>query len=260
MSMKVNVSSENLFISNYQLANNESKMPSDVSSVSISETDVSPIKVTISEEGKNAYKNNFQDMEKTNYESMVANRRELLEQKNTPEIHYGFMLGNKLAELTENDKEYRSIEDRGAALLEAYASIYDEIVQGYADGTREIYVEDEESESGYRNMTMQEEINGLDAAYQKYVSGFEARINQSVDASKAFDKYMAKLSKIGAHRAEMATKAKEFFDKMREEEIPENISDNMLGAKQKFIEMYSQYDAKSLSLRSMLENIKIFSK
>ena len=61
-------------------------------------------------------------------------------------------------------------------------------------------------------------------------------------------------------RAEMATKAKEFFDKMREEEIPENITDNMLGAKQKFIEMYSQYDTKSLSLRSMLENIKIFSK
>lgn len=256
MNMKINVSSENLFIFNYELANNASKMLSDVSSVSNSEADVSPIKVTISEEGKKAYKNNLQDMEKTNYESMVANRSELLEQKNTPEIHYGFMLGNKLAELTENDKEYRSIEDRGTALLEAYASIYDEIVQGYADGTREVYVEDEELESGYRNMTMQEEINGLDVAYQKYVSGFEAIINQSVDASKAFDKYMAKLSKIGVHRAEMATKAKEFFDKMREEEISENISDNMLGAKNKFIELYSQNDNRSL--RNLLDNIKIF--
>ena len=107
---------------------------------------------------------------------------------------------------------------------------------------------------------MEEEISGLDAAYQKYVSGFETRIHQAVDASKAFDKYMAKLSKIDIHRAKMSTKAKKFFDKMNEEDIPVNISDSMLGAKQKFIEMYSQYDTKSLSLKSMLENIKIFSK
>lgn len=71
---------------------------------------------------------------------------------------------------------------------------------------------------------------------------------------------MAKLSKIDMHRAEMATKAKDFFEKMSEEDITVNISDSMFGAKQKFIEMYSQYDTKSLSLRSMLENIKIFSK
>lgn len=257
--MKVNVSSGNLFISNYQLANNESKMPSDVSSVSISEFDVSPIKVTISEEGKKAYKNNFQDMEKTNYESMVADRRELLEQKNQPEIHYGFMFGNKLAELTEINKEYRSIEDRGAALLGAYASIYDEIVQGYADGTREIYAEDKEIESGYRKMTMEEEIAGLDIAYEKYVSGFEARIHQSVNASKAFDKYMAKISKLDVHRAEMATKAKEIFDNMSEEDMPENISESMLGAKQKFLDLYLKNNRQGLSLREMIGNIKIFS-
>lgn len=255
--MKINVSSENLFVFNYEAENNASKMRSDVLSVSNSEADI-PIKVTISEEGKKAYKNNLQDKEKTNYESMVANRSELLEKKNTPEVHYGFMFGNKLAELTENDKEYCSIEDRGATLLEAYASIYDEIVQGYADGTREIYVEDEESESGYRNMTMQEEINGLNAAYQKYVSGFENVVNQSVDASKVFDEYWAKLSKIGAHRAEMATRAKEYYDKMREEEIPENISENMLGAKNRFIELYSQNNNRNLSLKNLLDNIKIF--
>lgn len=158
------------------------------------------------------------------------------------------------------EERIRRKEDKGSALLEAYASAYDEIVQGYADGTRNVYVEDETAESGYRKMTMEEEISGLDAAYQKYVSGFGTRIHQAVDASKAFDKYMAKLSKIDIHRAKMSTKAKKFFDKMNEEDIPVNISDSMLGAKQKFIEMYSQYDTKSLSLKSMLENIKIFSK
>ena len=71
-------------------------------------------------------------------------------------------------------------------------------MQEYADGTRNVYVEDKADESGYRKMTMEEEISGLDAAYQKYVSGFEAGIHQAVDASKAFDKYIAKLSKIDA--------------------------------------------------------------
>ena len=66
-------------------------------------------------------------------------------------------------------------------------------MQGYADGTRNVYVEDKADESGYRKMTMEEKISGLDAAYQKYVSGFEAGIHQAVDASKAFDKYMLEL-------------------------------------------------------------------
>ena len=169
------------------------------------------------------------------------------------------MLGNKLAEITEHDEGYHSIEEKGSALVEAYASAYDEIVQVYADGTRNVYVEDETTESGYRKMTVKEEISGLDAAYQKYVSGFEARIHQAVDASKAFDKYMAKLSKIDIHRAEMATKAKEIFDNMSEEDVLENISDSMLEAKQNFLDLYLKNNSRGVNLREMLGTIKIFS-
>lgn len=82
--MKINVSSENCCFLNYKAVNNASKVSSDALSVSRTEVD---IEVTISEEGKKAYKNNLQDKEKTNYESMVANRSELLEKKNTPEVH-----------------------------------------------------------------------------------------------------------------------------------------------------------------------------
>lgn len=255
MNMKINASGENRFIPNYESANNASNIFLNVSSPEVS---TYPVKVTISEEGKKACKNNIQSREKTDYESTVANRAELIEQKNAPEIHYGFMLGNKLAEITEGDEEYHSIEDKGSALLEAYASAYDEIIKGYAKGTRGIYVEDATAESGYRKMTMEEEIRGLDDAYQKYISGFEAKTQQNVDASEAFDKYIAKLSDLDVHRVKMATKAKEIFDKMSEEEISDNITDSMLGAKQKFVEMYSQCDNKSFSIRSLLEDITIF--
>lgn len=254
MNMNIHISGENRLAPNYELTNNKPKMIQNIPSPNADEY---PVKVTISEEGKNACKNSVVDTEKTNYETMLEDRANLMEQK--PEIHYGFLLGNKLAEITEHDEGYRSIEEKGSALLEAYASAYDEIVQGYADGTRNVYVEDEAVESGYRKMTMEEEISGLDAAYQKYVSGFEARIHQAVDASKAFDKYMAKLSKLDAHRAEMATKAKEIFDNMSEEDVPENISDSMLEAKQNFINLYLKDNRRGINLRETLGNIKIFS-
>ena len=255
MNMNINVLGENLFVPYYGSANSTTKMFSNVSSP---EVDTCSVKVTISEEGKKACKNNIEDSEKTNYEFMVANRTELIDQKNVPEIHYGFMLGNKLAEIIEHDEEFRSIEEKGSLLLEAYASTYDEIMQGHVNGTRSNYVEDQTAEHGYRKMTMEEEISGLDVAYQKYVSGFEAQTQQIVDASEAFDKYMAKLSILDVHRAKMAAKAKEVFSKMSEDDIPENIADSMLGAKQKFIELYSRNDYRSMNIRSLLKDIRIF--
>lgn len=254
--MKIHVSSENPVTPNYEAVKNEPKISQNDS---FPEDNVCVVKVTISEEGKNAFKSNAQDSEKTNYESMVENKAELIEQKNAPEIDYSFVIGNKLAEIKERDKGHHSIEDEGAALLEAYASAYDEIIQGYANGTRNNYVHDETTESGYRKMTMEEEISGLDDAYQKYISGFEAIIRQSFDAKKAFDRYIKKLSKLGAHRAEMAIAAQKEFEEMSREGIPENIAGRMSGAKKKFIELYSLYDRRGLGIRSLLGNIKIFS-
>ena len=51
--------------------------------------------------------------------------------------------------------------------VKAYENLYDEIVQGYKDGTRERYVADKNSETGFRKMTMQEKLNRLDEAFQK---------------------------------------------------------------------------------------------
>lgn len=47
-----------------------------------------------------------------------------------------------------------------------YAELYDEIIQGYEAGTREIYVADE---NGTRKLTRDEELSTLDAAYKKTV-------------------------------------------------------------------------------------------
>ena len=59
--------------------------------------------------------------------------------------------------------------------VRAYANLYDEIVQGYQDGTRERYVEDENSETGFRKMTMEEELSRLDRAFQKMADRADAK-------------------------------------------------------------------------------------
>lgn len=254
--MKINVPGEKLLFSNYETTNNIYKTSQNISS---NEVDIRPIKVTISEEGKKACKINMQGGEKNSYESMVKRKTELIEQKIAPEIDYCFMLGNKLADIKERDNGYHSLEDKGAAILEAYASAYDEIMQGYEQGTRNIYVEDKTAESGYRKVTMEEEVDGLNDAYQKYISGFEAQMEQASEVSAALEMYRKDLVNLDAHRAAMIAKAQERYDKMSKENITENVMDSMLGAKQKFIELYSRHNKSGLSVRSLLENIKIFS-
>ena len=81
--------------------------------------------------------------------------------------------GNALARETEKLKGKRtdsssySISDRAEDSVRAYGNLY--------DGTRERYVEDETSETGYRRLTMEEELDGLDKAFQKAADGTDVK-------------------------------------------------------------------------------------
>lgn len=89
--------------------------------------------------------------------------------------------GNELVGETEKLKEQRtsdgiySLPSKTEDYIGAYANLYDEIVQGYQNGTRERYIEDEASATGYRKMTMEEELNGLDKAFQRAADGAEIK-------------------------------------------------------------------------------------
>lgn len=60
-------------------------------------------------------------------------------------------------------KSALNITDKANNYVKAYAELYDEIVKGYENGTREIYVADE---NGPRKLTKDEELSNLDAAYK----------------------------------------------------------------------------------------------
>lgn len=252
--MKVNASGVNLFVNNLKKTNTTLKM---VKNASSQKEESCSVKVSISEEGKKSYQNSLQENEKTNYENMVDNRSSLISRENKPETDFDFLLGNKLEEIEGNADKYYTFDEKAANLLEAYASVYNEIVQGYESEIRENYVDDTSSELGYRKLTMEQEIDSLNDAYQKYVSNFEAQAQQVSKIDKAFDKYMKKLSKLDVQRAEMAVEAQEVYSKMNEEGFTENISDKMLNAKNKFVELYSQ-NISGIDINIILENINVF--
>lgn len=133
--------------------------------------------------------------------------------------------------MNEADKEaggtkYFSNEDKVDNIMEAYTSLYDEIVQGYENGTRGINVADENSESGYRTLTMQEEMADLDSAYESVVNTNVSIMEQNAKVSMAFDKYYAKLQSIGAGRAELANAYADRTDKI--EIVPEDAVEKMI--------------------------------
>ena len=64
----------------------------------------------------------------------------------------------------DTGKSALNITDKANNYVKAYAELYDEIVKGYENGTREIYVADE---NGPRKLTKDEELSNLDAAYKK---------------------------------------------------------------------------------------------
>lgn len=61
---------------------------------------------------------------------------------------------------TENNGSL-TIEDREDALMSSFQSIADEIVKGYEGGARVRFVEDRDSEDGYRKLTKEDELEIL---------------------------------------------------------------------------------------------------
>ena len=64
---------------------------------------------------------------------------------------------------------YYGFEDSMASTMHAYSVLHQQIVQGYRDGTRELYVYDNKATDGIRLLTQEEELENLDQAYEELV-------------------------------------------------------------------------------------------
>ena len=226
--MKISSTMDLLKVPQYGTEPRERKLVSDA----LPMTDNQPVKVTISEEGLKSYREKITDGQ--SFEEVQEQRKLLLETKLSPDMNYKFTLSAKVNSLNETDKEasgakYLSNEEKLDNIMEAYTSLYEEIVQGYEDGTRVINVADENSEKGYRTLTMQEELADLDNAYESVVNTTVSIMEQNEKVSVAFEKYYAKIQSIGAIRAELANAYADRKDKI--EMVPEDAVEKMISVR-----------------------------
>ncbi len=139
------------------------------------------MKVSISQEGIESYRK--QTREKGTSGRVIAKRNKesiIRQAKQEASALSADSYGNELTGEMEKLQGQRTggtygIEDQMEDFIRAYGNLYDEIVQGCRSGTRERYTEDENSETGFRKMTMEEELSGLDRAFQKMADGVDVK-------------------------------------------------------------------------------------
>lgn len=206
-----------------------------------------PVKVSISAEGYQNYRNRI--VETQSYDEVVKQKKLLMTENLSADLNYdfGFKIWESLSDedIKMSTKGYLSFTDKVKGrienIAETYASLYDEIVQGYENGTRKINVVDNESEHGYRTLTMEEEISALDEAYEKAVKAVESIVQQQPKFQKAYEEYREKLEKIGTDRAELANRYNEQSQNSAES-IPENIYEKMISARDSWKAAYATSD------------------
>lgn len=142
------------------------------------------VKISISQEGMKSYRQKLHESGMNGGGKVIvkADKDSIIKQaKQATNALITNNYGNELAKETETLKGQRksggtySLSNKAEDYVRAYGNLYDEIVQGYQNGTRERYVEDEISETGYRKMTMEEELNGLDKAFQRAADGADVK-------------------------------------------------------------------------------------
>ena len=127
------------------------------------------VNVTISREGLESLQNGGRVR---THEGVVKQKESIMQASKSIGASYGYRLSEETGKLTgQRDSGAYGLSDKAVDYVRAYGNLYDEIVQGYKDGSAERYVEDENSETGFRKMTLDEELAGLDKAFQKMADG-----------------------------------------------------------------------------------------
>ena len=213
----------------------------------------SPVKVSISNEGLERSSSLQQNKEET-YESMMQ-RREML--KKTRVMSYGYDLSMKAGELndaaSENGAKTLSVTDRANGYISAYASMYDEIVRGYENGTREIYVEDE---FGMHRLTKEEELKALEEAYKREVDDFVTMEKANEQAYAIVSQEMIKIASVSARSGVAVSEAND-SKAMEQHKVPENLNGKMLSAADIFKQNYAAFNPDTDNLSQVLSRVKI---
>lgn len=136
-------------------------------------------------------------------------------------------------DLQSKEADFLDINGHVGNLMKAYTHMYNKIVDGYNDGTREVWIKDNSTGDDfngiefmsngrierYRKLTMEEELAVLDRAFEKYAKDIEDGVNYAImidRVSPGVLKTMEELKKIAGERHDRNI--------MQELEAKENIT------------------------------------
>ena len=228
------------------------------------------VNVTISKEGKEKFKKDAslnQAIERSNNDKLEKSMGEVKDS-----IDYALMLSGKINVLAKEKKnglqdgQDLTVKDTAECIMNSYAQLYDEIVRGYKDGSREVFVTDKKSENGHRKLTQEEELEGLADAYKEVTSDYEQQVHRDRRTNEALksnaEKVVAaeRMRVAGRMRVDTVQKAleeiKEIDHKMAEV-IPENMSEKLLKAANSFSIQYNGMKNSNI-LTEILSGIEIW--
>lgn len=159
--------------------------------------------VSISAEGLKTYRDSLQQME-TDRPAGYDDKSELKEimsksvvditGKIESDLHTRFTGLN-----TASGKDKCRASDYAGNLLTAYTQMYQEIKQGYEEGTREIWTADPAAENGYRKVTQEEELDALKEAMDFHAMVVDGYLNHGKEegwkAREAVERTRAEIEK-----------------------------------------------------------------
>lgn len=225
-----------------------------------------PVKVTISEEGKEKFRSDLVENEKITRDVLKQEGENLKETKIVTS-HVNVLL----EKIQKSGKDGLAADAQARDIFEAYASEYDKIVKGYQDGSRVCYVSDPNSETGYRQLTKEEDLQALDDAYKQICDGYEEWLHNAREAEDIVEKdYKKRLQylKTSGNRGDKLEKMEEAIQGSLEEiersrkarsEIPENIGAKLKQAGQQFLAQYRvTAGSDAQSFHKMVSNINIW--
>lgn len=255
MSVNVNGSPSQLHTGNDWFQNLRTNHSQEKETSTLPPKDDNTVKISISQEGFENYKKKLRENEGQEADGKVIEKKHTFIRQAKNAIfanQYENELAQKAGELKrqrESNTTY-SLLNKAADYVKAYGDIYDEIVQGYQNGTRERYVEDENSETGFRKMTMEEELNSLDKAFQKAADMETILTENAKKAAAAFKDTAEKLSKYKGVKTSFA----DAYKKLEAEGVTsqENVGQKMLSLAQAWKNTYQISGSKDSGMEKVL--------
>lgn len=187
------------------------------------------IKVSISEEGQNAYRsslNNLEGYTPSSLEDYLSLREQAdlwASGKFDMDVTYSLYVemkqleGGRIGSIKDNEGSY-DLFDVAQSTLEAYAIMYDKIVQGHKDGTREVYTNFPDERKS-QLVTLEDDLAFLNKAFDRCMENVKGYIHAQETSS--WDSWIKGTSilpqKYKDQVYEMMNEMKEEFQKRSEE-------------------------------------------